>query len=325
MKVWNEILVLKEVSKHFRSGSHLSLKPKRIIRAVDDISFVVREGETFGIVGESGCGKTTLAKCIVGIYPPTKGKVLFEGKNLWSSSFYNLNAYRDIQLIFQDQSCLNPRMTLYDIVTEPLEIYGISKKMRPKRFLQLMELVHLDRAFASKYPNELSGGEKQRAIIARALVLRPKLAIADEPVSKLDVSIQAHILNLIKELKQAFSMTLIYISHDLATVEYLCESVAVMYLGQIVELGSKARALFRNPYHPYTRALVSAVPSQRLLAKKIILRGSPPDPANVPQGCRFHTRCPYAQELCKDKEPPLQERKSRLVRCHFEARELYGS
>ena len=315
------LLTVTGAKKHFKLGSLFSLEKPRVIKAVDGVSFTVTQGETVGIVGESGCGKSTLARCIVGIHPPTEGTIQFEEEDLWEDDEYRPSARQKIQLVFQDQSSLDPRMDVRDIVTEPLQIHKATKQERTDRFADLMEMVQLDLGLGSKYPRELSGGQAQRVIIARALALNPTVLVADEPVSKLDVSVQAHILSELQEIKEQFDLTMIYISHDLATVEYLCDRLVVMYLGRLVETGS--REILYESQHPYTRALVSAIPDQDVIDERILLPGSLPDPADIPEGCRFHTRCPYVKDVCRHEEPELEDRgNGQSVRCHFTPAEL---
>ena len=316
-----QILTVSGAKKHFKLGSVFSLEPPRVIKAIDGVSLTVNQGETLGIVGESGCGKSTLARCIVGIHPPTEGTIRLDGEDLWEDDQYLPSARKRIQMVFQDQSSLDPRLSVQDSVTEPLQVHKVRREERTERFGELMEMVQLDPNLGSKYPRELSGGQAQRVIIARALALNPTVLVADEPVSKLDVSVQAHILSELQEIKERFDLTMVYISHDLATVDYLCDRVVVMYLGRVVETGS--RQILYESEHPYTRALVSAIPDQDIVEERILLPGSLPDPANIPAGCRFHTRCPYVSVECETVEPELEDRgNGHLVRCHFTPSEL---
>jgi oligopeptide transport system ATP-binding protein len=281
------------------------------VKAVDGVTLSVRQGEVLGLVGESGCGKSTLARTILQLVPTTGGAVILNGRNLGEASRAEMLACRrDLQMIFQDPyASLNPRMTVYATLAEPLLVHGICGSADVQaRVDELMGLVGLAPRFARKYPHEFSGGQRQRIAIARALALRPKIIIADEPVSALDVSIQAQILNLLAELCRGMNLSLIFIAHDLSVVRHISDRVAVMYLGKIVELGPAADVIDR-PRHPYTRALVSAIPvpdpEVERGRKRIVLAGDPPSPINPPAGCAFHPRCPYAIERCREAVPPL--------------------
>lgn len=292
------------------------------VKAVDGVNFQVKRGETFGIVGESGCGKSTLGMTLLKLYPPTSGKVIFENQDVFSLSDSELRKLRrNIQMIFQDPfSSLNPRMTVGAIIEEGLSTHHIgSAKERKKMVESLVEKVGLSKDILKRYPHEFSGGQRQRIGIARALALKPKLVIADEAVSALDVSIRSQIINLLKDLKEEFSLTYIFISHDLAVVKYICDRIMVMYLGKAVEIAPK-EALFENPLHPYTMSLISAVPvpDPDYKVRRIILKGDVPSPINPPSGCRFHTRCPVSQPLCASQEPDLLEiQPDHWVACHF--------
>lgn len=292
------------------------------VKAVDGVNFQVKRGETFGIVGESGCGKSTLGMTLLKLYPPTSGKVIFENQDVFSLSDSELRRLRrNIQMIFQDPfSSLNPRMTVGAIIEEGLSTHHIgSAKERKKMVESLVEKVGLSKDILKRYPHEFSGGQRQRIGIARALALKPKLVIADEAVSALDVSIRSQIINLLKDLKEEFSLTYIFISHDLAVVKYICDRIMVMYLGKAVEIAPK-EALFENPLHPYTMSLISAVPvpDPDYKVRRIILKGDVPSPINPPSGCRFHTRCPVSQPLCASQEPDLLEiQPDHWVACHF--------
>jgi len=283
------------------------------VRAVDDISFFIRRGETFGLVGESGCGKTTVGRTILQLYRPTAGKVYFDGIDLTTLKGEELRKMRRrMQIIFQDPyASLNPRMTVGDIIGEPLEIHGIAKgKEKRERVMELLQIVGLNPYFINRYPHEFSGGQRQRIGIARALAMYPDFIVCDEPISALDVSIQAQIINLLEELQAKFGLTYLFIAHDLAVVRHISDRVAVMYLGKIVELTDRD-TLYTNPLHPYTQALLSAVPIPDPVVeerrRRIILKGEIPSPANPPSGCRFHTRCPVVMDICKEVEPEFKD------------------
>ena len=283
------------------------------VRAVDDVSFFVHKGETFGLVGESGCGKTTLGRTILQLYRPTAGKVYFDGIDLTTLKGEELRKMRRrMQIIFQDPyASLNPRMTVGDIIGEPLEVHGIAKgREKRERVMELLKTVGLNPYFINRYPHEFSGGQRQRIGVARALAMYPDFIVCDEPISALDVSIQAQIINLLEDLQEKFNLTYLFIAHDLAVVRHISNRVAVMYLGKIVELTDRD-SLYNNPLHPYTQALLSAVPIPDPVVeerrKRIILKGDVPSPANPPSGCRFHTRCPVAMDVCKEVEPEFKD------------------
>lgn len=290
------------------------------LKAVDDVSFDIRKGETFGLVGESGSGKSTLGRTILRLYEPTSGKVYFGDIEITSLKKAELKEIRPkMQMVYQDPySSLNPRLTVFDIVAEPLKEHGYENLK--DRILELLETVGLSEEHANKYPDELSGGQCQRVAIARALALNPEFIVLDEPTSALDVSVQAQILNLLKNLQKELKLTYLFISHDLGVVRYLADRVGVMYLGQIVEIGSMEQ-VFDNPKHPYTKLLLNSIPipDPKLRAtRQQPIYGEIPSPLNPPTGCRFHTRCPYAREICRKKEPELIEiEKGHFVRCHF--------
>ncbi len=301
-----ELLKVRNLVKYFPLENS-----EDVLRAVDDVSFDILQGETLGLVGESGCGKSTVGKSILRLYEPTSGEVLFEGKNLVGLPNNELQTLRrEMQIIFQDPyASLNPRLSILSIVSEPLKIHGIGdKNERRERVADLLKRVGLDPNYMHRYPHEFSGGQRQRIGIARALALNPKLIVCDEPVSALDVSVQAQVVNLLQDLQQKFGLTYLFISHGLAVVEHISTRVAVMYLGKIVEI-AEGRELYDNPLHPYTKALLSAIPIPDPTQKRerIILKGDVPTPINPPSGCRFRTRCPFAIEDCAKIVPELRE------------------
>lgn len=317
------LLKVEKLKKHFPIKGGLLSKTKGKVYAVDGLSFSVRKGETLGLVGESGCGKTTTGRVILRLIEPTEGHVLFDGRDVFSLDQTEMRTLRrEMSIIFQDPySSLDPRMRVARIVGEPLKIHGItsSKRETEERVADLLERVGLRPGHLRRYPHEFSGGQRQRIGIARALTLNPKLIIADEPVSALDVSIQAEVLNLLVELQKESDLTYIFIAHDLRVVEYISDRVAVMYLGRIMELAD-SEEIYDHPRHPYTKALLSAVPMPSPKAKKerIILQGDVPSPINPPSGCLFHSRCPYKKEDCMNIIPDFYEiSPSHHIACHY--------
>lgn len=321
------LLRVKDLKKWFPVYGGVFSKVVGHVKAVDGVTFDIAKRETFGLVGESGCGKTTTGRLILRLLEPTEGSVLFEGQNIFDYNRQQLRKIRrNIQIIFQDPyASLNPRMTVGSIIGKPLEIHGIANGSTLRsRVEELMEVVGLRAKYASRYPHEFSGGQRQRIGIARALALNPKLIICDEPVSALDVSIRAQILNLLGELQEQFDLTYLFISHDLSVVQYICNRVGVMYLGKIVEIAPK-EGLYESPLHPYTQALLSAIPTIKpdLNKKRITLEGDVPSPINPPKGCCFHPRCWLAEEICKNKEPVLAElARDHFVACHVRQRNM---
>lgn len=311
-KTQQPLLIVENLVKHFPITKGMLLTRKiGAVRAVDGISFTIMPGETLGLVGESGSGKSTTGRLILRLLEVDAGKILFDGTDVRALAKDELRELRkDIQIIFQDPyASLNPRMKVGEIVAEPLRIHKLASGRELEReVIKLLDVVGLAAVYAKRYPHELSGGQRQRVGIARALALRPKLVVCDEPVSALDVSIQAQVLNLLQDLQAEFGLTYLFIAHDLSVVKHICDRVAVMYLGKIVELAEQER-LFAHPQHPYTQALLSAVPNPdpKLEFKPIVLKGDIPSPIDPPSGCCFHSRCPYVMEICRGTEPEWQE------------------
>jgi oligopeptide/dipeptide ABC transporter ATP-binding protein len=316
------LLEVGNLKKHFPVRRGIFGRTDGYVYAVDGVSFTIAHGETLGLVGESGCGKSTVGKTILKLIEPTAGEIVLDGVPITRLTQAEMHPHRrNMQVVFQDPySSLNPRMTAGEIVGEPLFNYGLAVgKERDARVRQLFARVGLGAEHMRKYPHEFSGGQRQRLGIARALAVNPKLIIGDEPVSALDVSVQAQVINLMMDLQDEYGLSYLFIAHDLAVVEHISHRVAVMYLGKIVELTDKT-SLFTSPLHPYTEALLAAVPIPEPKAKKkrIILAGDVPSPITPPPGCRFHTRCPYAEEVCRRLEPPIQEvRPGHAVACHL--------
>ena len=318
------IITVKGLKTHFPVKG-----TKKVVRAVDGVDLIVYQGETLGVVGESGCGKTTLGKTILQLIRPTGGEVIYEFEDgpadLCKMNYRQLDkARREMQIVFQDpQSSLNPSFTVYQSMSDPLKKFGLKTKAeRRQRVGDLLEEVNMQREYMDRYPSEFSGGQRQRIGIARALSINPKVVVCDEAVSALDVSIQAQVLNLMNDLKRERGLTYIFISHDMSVIEYISDRIVVMYLGKIMEI-SDAEELYKKPVHPYTQALLSAIPVADIDHQKerILLEGDVPSPINVPSGCRFHTRCQHCQQICKEKEPELktyiEDGKDNMVACHF--------
>lgn len=316
------ILVVKNLKKYFPVATNFFGKPTKWLHAVEDVSFTLKAGKTLGIVGESGCGKTTLGRTILRLYDIQGGRVIFDGNDITELNTNEMNKYRTrIQYVFQDPySSLPPRMNVGEIIAEPVRIHNIVPKNQVKEYvLKVMKDCGLQPHYYERFPHEFSGGQRQRICIARALAVKPELVILDEPVSALDVSIQAQIINLLKKLQEKDGFTYLFITHDISVVKYVSDEVAVMYLGSMVEKGSKD-SIFEEPLHPYTNALFSAVPiaDPKVKMNRIILKGDIPSPSNPPKGCKFHTRCNKCMEICKQVPPTFKEVKpGHFVACHL--------
>jgi peptide/nickel transport system ATP-binding protein/oligopeptide transport system ATP-binding protein len=317
-----ELVVVENLKKYFPVKSGLLQRVTARVKAVDDVSFTIRKGECLGLVGESGCGKTTVGRTVLRLIEPTAGTVRFRGVDLARADTKTLKQMRrNMQIVFQDPySSLDPRVPIGESIGEGLLIHGLSdKRQRNAIVLEMLRKVGLEEYHRERYPHEFSGGQRQRIGIARALVLRPEFIVCDEPVSALDVSVQSQVLNLLRDLQREFGLTYLFIAHNLSVVEHISDRVAVMYLGKMAELTSREE-LFRNPLHPYTRALMSAIPipDPKLKRKRIILAGDVPSPLNPPPGCRFHTRCPIAADVCRTIEPVFaQKQADHWVACHL--------
>lgn len=326
----NPLLEVRQVDVHFPVRGGVFRRAVAKVHAVSDVSFVLRTGETLGIVGESGCGKTTLGRVIVGLYRPSAGQILFDGIDQTTlEGVARMQLRRQVQMVFQDPfGSLNPRMTVVDILTEPLRLHRLGDATeRRERVVSMLSRVGLDSEYLHRFPHEFSGGQRQRICLARSLMLEPRLVVADEPVSALDVSVRSQVLNLLVALQRDLGLALVFVSHDLTVVKYISDRVAVMYLGRIVEIAD-SETIYRDAQHPYTMALLDAIPKPdpRRRASAALLEGEPPSPINPPSGCVFHTRCRFAEERCVRERPELKTTvgsEDHLVACHF-AGELNG-
>lgn len=318
------LLEVKHVKKYFYGSKKLfsQNREKLAVKAVNDVSFTIHEGETFGIVGESGCGKSTLGRTVIRLLEPTEGQILYQGVDLSTLSKEEMRLKRrELQIIFQDPyASLNPRMTVKELIKAPLDVFSDeSEDKKVQKVIQIMKMVGMREEFMNKYPHEFSGGQRQRIVIARALILNPRFIFCDEPVSALDVSVRAQVLNLMKDIQKEMKLTYLFISHDLSVVRFLCDRVAVMYLGRIVEMADR-EDLYEHAKHPYTQALLSSipVPDTDVKTERIILEGDVPSPYNPPSGCHFRTRCRYAGKLCEEEQPTMVELESgHYVACHL--------
>lgn len=314
------LVQVKNLKKHFPIKGGMFSK-KEFVKAVDGVTFDINEGETLGLVGESGCGKSTTGRMLMGLIDPTEGEIVIDGQTITGLDDNQLRKLRqNFQMVFQDPyASLNPRMKVRDIIAEPLIIHGFDKKKIPDRVSELMSLVGLNAEQANRFPHEFSGGQRQRIGIARALAINPKLIIADEPVSALDVSIQSQVVNLLQDLQEELGLTYLFIAHDLSVIEHISHRIGVMYLGHIVEIADK-EDLYENPLHPYTQALISAIPipDPKVKRERIVLTGDIPSPSNPPAGCPFHTRCPMAMDICRTTTPVMKEiTKGHFTACHL--------
>lgn len=321
MKETDIIIEVKDLKKYYPvSGSGLIKKKQKVLKALDGVSLAIRKGEIFGIVGESGCGKSTLGRAMLRAFPVTDGQVIFEGNDITSLNRKQMKAYRrNMQMIFQNPfSSFNPKLKIGSSLKEVGKVYGMSDAEADKRISELLDYTHLQKDMLNRNPGELSGGQLQRLAIVRALILNPSFIVADEPVSALDVSVQAQILNLITDLRKKVGMTMLFISHEMTVVEHTCDHVAVMYLGKIMEVAPTG-VLFENILHPYTQALMSAIPKAdpEIVTERIMLEGDIPNAIDLPSGCRFASRCRYCSEICKIEEPPLMDAgDGHFVACH---------
>lgn len=318
------ILKVANLKKYFFSGKKHKGQERRAVKALDGVNFSMAHGETLGVVGESGCGKSTLGRTILRLHEPTEGEVIYCGKNLAECGKEEMRHMRkELQIIFQDPyASLNPRMTVRELINAPLDVFSMGNKAeKESRVVEIMDKVGLPLEFMNRYPHEFSGGQRQRIVIARALILKPKFVVCDEPVSALDVSVRAQVLNLMMDLQKELDLTYLFISHDLSVVRYICDRIMVMYLGNVMEIADK-KALYEDAKHPYTQALLSAIPipDMDIEYNKIRLEGDVPSPFNPPQGCRFHTRCCYATEKCRNQIPELRD----IGNQHFVACHLYN-
>ncbi|SFG07746.1 ABC transporter ATP-binding protein [Sporolactobacillus nakayamae] len=319
----NDILVkVENIKKYFALDSGVMGDKGEVVHAVDDVSLEIKENETLALVGESGCGKSTLGRLLIRLLDPSSGHIYYKGEDISQYSNRKMRKTRkEMQIIFQDPfASLNPRMRIIDIIAEPLTTHiRMSQKEKKQRVSELMKLVGLRSEYMMRYPHMFSGGQRQRIGIARAIALNPKFIVCDEPVSALDVSIQSQVINLLQDLQEQKDLTYLFISHDLNIVSHISDRVCVMFLGKVMEIGD-THEVYEHPLHPYTKFLLAAspVPDPHLRnQKKLVLKGEIPSPIHVPSGCRFHTRCPFAREICKEKEPPLVTREGRSISCHF--------
>jgi oligopeptide/dipeptide ABC transporter ATP-binding protein len=321
----DEILIeIKDLKKYFPVKSNFIENKKKVVKAVDGVSFQIKKGETFGLVGESGCGKSTLGRSITRLYDITSGDIFFQGDNIAKLNKKDMKAYyRKMQIIFQDPySSLNPNMNVEELIDEPLALYtNLTKKERIEKIQHLLEMVGLKKDDMEKFPYEFSGGQRQRIGIARAISIEPEFILCDEPISALDVSIQAQVVNMLEDLQEKLGLTYLFVAHDLSMVRHISDRIGVMYLGKIVEI-SKSNDLYNKPLHPYTKGLLSAIPvtdpKKAREAQIEIIKGDLPSPMDIPSGCRFHTRCPYATEKCREVEPEMKEvSNGHFVACHL--------